>query len=139
MAKAGEHSGGCLCGAVRYVAVGAIDAGYCHCRMCQRSSGAPVLAWASFPSGSFSYESGEVACHRSSSHGAREFCRDCGTQLLFRDSRTPERLDINLGSLDDPTALPPQYHTWTTSRIAWFDTADELPRFEDDGPDAVKP
>ena len=42
------HAGGCLCGAVRYelAAEGAFDAGYCHCSMCRRSTGAPVLAWA---------------------------------------------------------------------------------------------
>ena len=38
--------GGCLCGAVRYAALGPpVDAGYCHCRICQRSSGTPVLTW----------------------------------------------------------------------------------------------
>lgn len=39
---AGE--GGCLCGALRYALSGpSIDAGYCHCRFCQRASGAPVV------------------------------------------------------------------------------------------------
>ena len=38
--------GGCLCGAVRYrISAEPIDAGYCHCRMCQRSTGAPVVSW----------------------------------------------------------------------------------------------
>ena len=139
MAAKEEFKGGCLCAAVRYAASDPIDAGYCHCRLCQRSSGAPVLAWASFPTASFAYENGEVGSYRSSGHGVREFCRDCGTQLLFRDDRTPERIDLNLASLDEPAALAPEYHTWTVSRIPWFDIADELPRFPDDGPDAVGP
>ena len=38
--------GGCLCGAVRYrISAEPHHAGYCHCRMCQRSAGAPVVAW----------------------------------------------------------------------------------------------
>jgi hypothetical protein len=36
-------SGGCLCGAVRFqVTTEPLDAYYCHCRMCQRTGGAPL-------------------------------------------------------------------------------------------------
>ena len=36
-------TGGCLCGAVRYEVEAYLhNAFYCHCRMCQRASGAPV-------------------------------------------------------------------------------------------------
>ena len=45
--------GGCLCGSVRYVVNGMPVAEespcLCHCRICQRASGAPVVAWATFP------------------------------------------------------------------------------------------
>jgi hypothetical protein len=38
--------GGCLCGALRYqVDPASADSGYCHCRMCQKASGAPAVAW----------------------------------------------------------------------------------------------
>ena len=38
-----DVTGGCLCGAVRFAArVYLKDAYYCHCRMCQKSSGAPA-------------------------------------------------------------------------------------------------
>ena len=38
--------GGCLCGGVRYrISAEPHHASYCHCRMCQRSAGAPVVAW----------------------------------------------------------------------------------------------
>lgn len=44
------HEGGCLCGAVRYRITGEPKSvGYCHCRMCQRAAGAPVVAWATVP------------------------------------------------------------------------------------------
>ena len=40
------HTGGCLCGAIRYRITGApVEALYCHCRMCRRAHGAPVVAW----------------------------------------------------------------------------------------------
>lgn len=131
----GTHVGGCLCGAVRYRAGEPVDAGYCHCRLCQRSSGAPVLAWVSFPGEAFAYEKGAPATYRSSENGRRDFCRDCGTQIAFRDARTDERIDVNMATLDDPGSIRPEYHTWIGSRIPWFEIADDLPRYEDDGPD----
>ena len=42
--------GGCLCGAIRYRVDGEVeDSAYCHCRTCQRQSGAPVVAWFALP------------------------------------------------------------------------------------------
>jgi hypothetical protein len=129
-------TGGCLCGRVRYEARDPIDAGYCHCRLCQRASGAPVLAWAAFAQTIFLYYEGEPATYPSSAEGRREFCARCGTQIAFRDTRTPDRIDINVGSLDDPAVIEPTYHIWIGSRIPWLEIADDLPRYEDDGPDS---
>lgn len=132
----GMLEGGCLCGAVRYRIDGpGIDAGYCHCRICQRSAGAPVLAWATVPAQSFIYTRGVPTVYCSSEHGRREFCGQCGTQLVFRHVPPARTVDVTIASLDDPTAIAPAYHIWRGSRIPWFETGDELPRFEDAGPD----
>jgi hypothetical protein len=128
--------GGCLCGRLRYEALDPIDAGYCHCRLCQRSSGAPVLAWAGLASGSFCYTQGEPAKYASSDSGRREFCARCGTQIAFRDEGRPDRIDVNIASLDEPASIEPQYHIWVDSRIPWFEIDDDLPRYADDGPDS---
>jgi hypothetical protein len=127
--------GGCLCGSLRYAARGdAIDAGYCHCRVCQRSAGAPALAWASFALDSFAYTEGTPASYRSSAQACREFCSSCGTQILFQqDARS--RVDLTLASLDHPEAIAPEYHIWTDAQIPWFDTVDALSRYVDEGPD----
>lgn len=125
------YQGGCLCGAIRYTSTAdPVDTGYCHCELCRRSAGAPVLAWASFAVESFSYTAGTPAKYQSSAHGHREFCRDCGTQIAYRDSENARTVDVNTGSLDDPARLPPQFHIWCSSRLPWFDTADDLPRYE---------
>ena len=136
MTRQRVFTGGCLCGDVRYEARDPIDAGYCHCRLCQRASGAPLLAWAAFPTTTFSHTKGEPATYHSSAAGRRDFCASCGTQIAFRDTRTPERIDVNIGSLDDPAAIEPEYHIWVGSRIPWLEIADDLPRYADDGPDA---
>ena len=128
--------GGCLCGAIRYSSqLAPYDVGYCHCRLCQRSSGAPVSVWASFPVEAFCYTRGTPMKFKSSEHGQREFCGDCGSQLLFRETVSTKYVDINIGTLDKPTQVKPEYHIWTESQINWFDIADELPRYRQDVPE----
>ncbi len=123
--------GGCLCGAVRYKsAAAAVESGYCHCSLCRRSTGAPVSTWVSFPVAAFSYSKGQPAIYASSSWGHREFCATCGTQICYRDSEGATTVDVNVGSLDDPAACSPQYHIHSIDRIAWFETADALPRYD---------
>jgi len=59
--------GGCLCGKVRFrVTAPPFDSGYCHCRMCQRSSGAPLQVSAEFPVDGFELTQGELKAYRSS-------------------------------------------------------------------------
>jgi hypothetical protein len=128
-------AGGCQCGAVRYrVEPAEVDSAYCHCRTCQRISGAPVVAWFSVPVARFSYTRGVPRSYRSSAQATREFCGVCGTPLLFRPDHG-RSADVNTSTLDEPSAVPPGYHIWRMSRIAWFETSDALPRFDDGGPD----
>jgi hypothetical protein len=128
--------GGCLCGAVRYrISIEPHGAGYCHCRMCQRATGAPVVPWLGMASDGFAWTKGTPAVYRSSPEAERLFCATCGTQMVFRVIAEPHLLDVTLASLDDPEAIPPDHHIWTTSRIAWFDTRDDLPRHPEGDPD----
>ena len=128
--------GGCLCGAVTYAVSGPpLDAGYCHCRLCQRSSGAPVLAWMTVQAADFTYTRGTAAVFFSSAQSQREFCGACGTQLAFRRRVDARTVDVTLASLDTPTRVLPEYHIWRQSRLPWFETADDLPRHADSGPD----
>ncbi len=122
-------TGGCLCGALRYGSpVEPIDVGYCHCRMCQKLSGATVLPWASFSSGDLSYTEGQPKIFKSSDCGQREFCEACGSQIAFRATDSDKTVEINVGTFDDPEIVAPEYHVWCESQVSWFDTADELPR-----------
>src|ERR671911_234631 len=96
-----QIEGSCLCGAVRYRIAGPVSpAVHCHCTMCRRASGAPLVTWVVANQGDFRVTKGEPAVYRSSEHGERAFCRGCGAQLTFRTSRRPDDVDITVGSLD---------------------------------------
>ena len=126
-----RRAGGCMCGSVRYeLASDPFDAGWCHCRTCQLTSGAPAMVFASVPVGDFRWTAGEseVRTVKSSSFGHREFCGRCGTPILMKVDHQPETADFSVATLDDPGAVAPGFHIFWDSRIAWFDPGDRLPR-----------
>lgn len=128
-----KHEGGCTCGAVRYRLESApFDTGWCHCRTCQHSSGAPAMVFASVPAGDLVFTRGEdkVKSFRSSEFGRRRFCGECGTPLTIEVEFQPETIDFTVATLDDPDSVPPGFHIFRASKIAWFETADDLPRHE---------
>ena len=131
------YEGGCLCGKVRFsVSAEAIETGYCHCRMCQRNSGAPVVAWVTFPAASFSWIAGSPGSYVSSPKVQRQFCAECGSYLVFRQDGS-KNVSVNTTSLDDPALFAPRMHIFTESRISWFRTGDNLPHYVGYGPLAV--
>ncbi|MCB1609160.1 MAG: GFA family protein [Xanthomonadales bacterium] len=122
--------GGCLCGRLRYAlrADEIVGAGYCHCRLCQRSTGAPVVAWLTLPVEFFDYIKGRPTPYLSSRSYMREFCPDCGTQIAFRAVDPEPTLDVTIASLDDPARVPPRKHIWCESQTPWLSMGDDLPR-----------
>lgn len=124
-----DAEGGCLCGAVRYRVSGAVEeSGYCHCRTCQRQSGAPVVAWFAVAPSAFQYVKGAPGVFRASDRAGREFCGNCGAYLVFREDDAALTVSVNTATLDEPMLAPPEFHIYCESRIGWFETADALPR-----------
>jgi len=127
--------GGCLCRAVRLrIDAAPLRSGYCHCRLCQLNSGAPVVAYVEVPVASFAYVGGTPGVFVSSAWGQREFCTACGSFLLYRDRDAATTVSVNTASLDDPAPFAPTQHIFASRRIAWFDTADDLPRYDEYAP-----
>ncbi|MBV8651963.1 MAG: GFA family protein [Alphaproteobacteria bacterium] len=129
-----ELTGGCFCGAVRYRAAGVVRTSYCHCRMCQKASGAPVVAFLSVPVDGFTLTQGTMTAYRSSQKAVRHFCGTCGTQLTFRLVENPVEIDINLATLDHPERLAPADHIYTSSAMPWLRIEDGLPRHKEARP-----
>lgn len=128
-----EYSGGCFCGELRFRPdVEPVETGYCHCSICRRTTGAPFLAFASFPVESFTYTKGEPKIFESSSKGRREFCSICGTQISFRESGAAKTLDVNSGALDEINAVAPDHHIYTSNQVEWLEIDDQFPRYENE-------
>ena len=122
--------GGCLCGRIRYRIAGKPrQPSICHCSICRRASGAPLVAWATFATDEIEWLSGEPRQFASSSKAERTFCGDCGTALTFRFNAQPNFTDVTLGSLDSPERIEPADHIFTTTRLPWIQLADGLPTF----------
>ena len=131
------HTGGCMCGAVRYEVEGESDwNGFCHCHSCRSHTGAPVVAFVTFRPERIKWTKGERAKYESSPGKFRAFCRDCGTPLTWEAKRRdpPEMaglmvIEFHISTLDNPDAFKPTEHVFHGERIAWFDTSDDLPRY----------
>jgi hypothetical protein len=116
---------------VRYrLASAPFDTGWCHCRTCQRISGAPALVFTTVPVVDFLVEQGADAMGQVSvtEFGRRQFCTQCGTPLTIAVDFQSDTIDVTVASLDEPDAVPPGFHIFYDSRISWAPAGDELPR-----------
>lgn len=108
----GRVTGGCLCGAVRIVAVGApLRVGVCHCLDCRKHHGAVFHASAIYPAGAVEVM-GEVGEWR-----GRCFCPTCGSSVF---GRSGDEVEVNLGALDEVGVFVPTYELWTVRREGWL-------------------
>ena len=136
MTASTKFVGGCFCGSVRYAAQAVFDAGYCHCSMCRRFSGAPAAAWFNVREEYFAVTSGSPSLFRSSEHFTRYFCPTCGTHVFGRDDRPPPQkvgsrlVSVMLGTLDNPESVRPQLRQWWGNRVSWYTEAASLHVFE---------
>jgi len=133
--------GGCLCGEVRYrITEPSIDTNYCHCRMCQKFSGAPVVAATAFPREAVIFTKGNpkyfettreyATFYKSSLIAERGFCPNCGSSLIYRPlvRRWSDWLVIFTASLDNPEDFGPGWHLGVESQMPWFEIRDDLAR-----------
>ncbi|WP_454675848.1 GFA family protein [Achromobacter pestifer] len=119
-----SYSGGCLCGSLRFVALGRpYRVGVCHCMDCRKHHGALFHASAIFPRAAVTID-GE-----SRDYAGRHFCPHCGSTVF---GRTADEVELNLGSLDAPDQLTPTYESWVVRRESWLPAFPISRRYEQD-------
>ena len=125
-----EMTGGCACGRIRYrVPIETDDAYLCHCRMCQRATGSVSIAFKQVMQADVRWESGPD-WYDSSPIAVRPYCAACGTSLGFKFKEGSDKMDLTIGSFDDPSDFKPKHHFGAESiHEAWLDTS-ALPRIK---------
>ena len=103
---ADEMSGHCLCGAVTITVAGHGGfTGACHCRMCQRWSGALFVSF-NAPAEGVSV-TGPVTRFQSTGFAERAFCPACGSHLWMRNTdRDDAPYDLMPGLFDAARDIP---------------------------------
>lgn len=128
-----EIGGGCLCGACRYTTnAKPINVRVCHCRLCQKATGAPLYARIMVPLDGLRMI-GPIGWFSSSPEVRRGFCTRCGT-TLFSERASANAIGLTMGSLDEPNAFAPTEHIWTSNRQAWIKLDDSLPQYPEAPP-----
>ena len=122
-------AGGCLCGQVRYEARGEpLNVRCCHCTLCQKAGGTPFYARAMFALGDITL-TGETLDHPTSDRVMRRSCALCGTLVFSQPNDLPARIAVGLPTLDDPNALAPDMHIFTSTMLPWLKLDDGLPQY----------
>lgn len=119
-AREQESPGGCSCGAIRYVVAGPPEQVLvCHCPDCRRAVGAQSVAWLLLSKSQFKILQGTPAPYPSSKGVTRTFCGSCGTTIGWEREDHPDRIDVTVGSLDEPETFPPTRAVYRKHRLSW--------------------
>jgi len=127
--------GGCDCRAVRYrVESAPLVVHCCHCRWCQRESGASFALNALIEADrvtSLGVEPEVIDTPSESGAGQRiARCPSCKVAVWSNYSGAgPVVKFIRVGTLDDPDLLPPDVHIFTASKQPWIQLPAATPAF----------
>jgi hypothetical protein len=121
--------GGCLCGAIRYLAAGTRGkpellplhhvppCGGCACGDVDHHAGRGIPL-----------HTGHAGTVRLVGNRLPRILPALRHAAPYRARGKPQEVDITSASLDDPVSAPPKGHIWTRSQIHWLCIDDGLPR-----------
>ncbi|WP_041521622.1 GFA family protein [Gilvimarinus agarilyticus] len=125
-----DISGGCLCKAVQFSVRDEFSAFHlCHCKQCQKISGAANVANLFIKRDALRWKSGEnnisvyTVPGRKISHG---FCKTCGCPAPYLDDDAT--WVVQAGSLDRSPSLAAQDHIFWAERGHWYEAALTAPK-----------
>lgn len=119
-----QREGACLCSAVRVLAAEASDnVDACHCNMCQKWTGGPLLTIECSPETRFEGEE-NIAVHGSSDWAERGFCKRCGSHLFYRLKHSG-LYEIPAGLFDDKEGLVFKQQIFIDEKPPFYEFANE--------------
>ena len=126
------RTGGCMCGAVRFVADSVPDTyGACHCEMCRRWAGSAMLTITVPESGLSWTGEAHIRTLQSSDWAERAWCQRCGSGLYYRvtaDGPMSDALNLPIGLLDDTSGLSLAREFYTDHKAHGVDFAGDHSR-----------
>jgi hypothetical protein len=120
-----RYEGGCPCRSVRYRLTAApLIVHCCHCRWCQRESGAAFALNALIETDRLELLEGQVelvTTPSASGKGQRiARCPTCRVALWSHYAGFEQRVSfVRVGTLDEPDRFPPDVHIFTESKQPW--------------------
>lgn len=116
--------GSCLCGAIRFaIDIPVKELRACHCRNCQKASGAGGSVNAVVPSAAFRITQGTPKRYSARADSGRVlnryFCGDCGSPIYSQRETTPETVVVRAGLFDNAGDMKIAGNIWTKSARPW--------------------
>jgi hypothetical protein len=130
----GGYEGGCSCGAVRYrLASEPLFVHCCHCSNCQRQTGSAFVINLLIETDRVEVLAGEPAAvdvPRDDGSPQRIFrCPSCQV-AVYSEYGWRELRFVRAGTLDEPSAVKPDVHIYTRSKVPWVELPGDTPTFE---------
>ena len=128
--------GGCTCGGLRYGLVSEpLFVHCCHCRWCQRETGASFALNALIEANRVVLIRGVpnvVKTPSESGQGQKiSRCPECAVAVWSNYAGAGDVLHfIRVGTLDDPDRLPPDIHIYVSSKQPWVELPQNTPAVE---------
>ena len=116
-----QATGSCLCGAVKVSANTKNNVGACHCGMCRKWAGGPLLAIDCGDDVSFSGVE-NIAIFDSSQWAERGFCNKCGTHLFYRLKGTQQHF-LPVGLFADDSNFVLDHQVYIDEKPAFYSFA----------------
>lgn len=126
--------GGCACGEVRYRLLSdPLFVNCCHCLNCQRQTGSAFVINILIETDRVEPLAGEprpVDVPRSGGGTQRIWrCPSCQV-AVYSQYTSPAVRFVRAGTLDDPSAVEPNAHIFTRSKVPWLALPDGAPVFD---------
>jgi hypothetical protein len=103
---------------------------YCHCASCRRHTASAVATFAGFDEQSVRFTGEKPTVFESSPGVRRSFCRSCGSPISYQSTLFVGEIHFYTGVMARPDLYQPTGHVYFSEHIVWFDTKDELVRYE---------
>ena len=138
-------TGGCLCGATRYVADQILWSAHCHCASCRRATGAGFASYLGVVASGLRWLGPETETEAGPGAGTGDGvgaqpvsyqsspgtdwlrCGRCGSPLAYRADRFPGELHLLAGTLDQPERFRAEMEVNRSGHLGWTELARPAP------------